>query len=108
VPRYLLIAGYTQTGVQGLLQGGGSARRTAIEKTVTGLGGQLLALDFAMDGDDVYVYTELPDPTAAAAVALAVRASGAVAAVRVVSLLAPEDVDEATRLRPDYSPPARS
>ena len=102
--RYLIRARYTAEGARGITSGGGSARRAAIEKMVTGVGGSLESFYFAFGDDDVYTIVELPDHTAAAAVALAVNASGAVN-LRTVVLLTPEEVDAAAKKTVDYTPP---
>ena len=102
--RYLIRARYTAEGARGIASGGGSARRAAVEKMVTGVGGSLESFYFAFGDDDVYTIVELPDHTAAAAVALAVNASGAVN-LRTVVLLTPEEVDAAAKKTVDYTPP---
>jgi uncharacterized protein with GYD domain len=104
VPRYLFIVNYSAQGAKALMAAGGSARRTSVEKAVTGLGGRLESFDFAFGSDDAYTLMELPDQHAAAALALTVSGTG-VARVRTVVLLTPEDIDACAHLRPDYSPP---
>jgi len=104
VSRYLIRARYTAEGARGVASGGGSARRAAIEKMVTGVGGTLESFYFAFGDDDVYTIVELPDHTAAAAVALAVNSSGAVN-LRTVVLLTPEEIDAATQQTVGYTPP---
>ena len=104
MPRYLFIVNYAPAGAKALMSAGGSARRTAIEKTLSGLGGKVETFDFAFGADDAYTIMELPDERAAAALALTVSASG-VARVRTVVLLSPEDIDAAAQVHPDYSPP---
>jgi uncharacterized protein with GYD domain len=100
----MFIVNYAPDGAKALLSAGGSARRTAVEKAVSGLGGRLESFDFAFGADDAYTLIELPDERAAAALALTVSSSG-LTKVRVVVLLSPEDIDAAGQLRPDYSPP---
>jgi uncharacterized protein with GYD domain len=102
--KYLLRASYTTEGVTGLLKGGGSARREAVEKMAKALGGDLEAFYFAFGEHDAHVIVDLPDNVTAAAVALVVNASGGVA-VETVVLLTPEEVDEAARKSVDYRPP---
>ena len=102
--RYMFIARYTSTGAKGLVTAGGSARRSAIEKMATGLGGRMETFDFAFGEDDVYIIAELPDNKAAAAVALAVNSTGHTS-VRTVVLMTPEDVDAAATQTVNYSPP---
>ncbi|WP_222265691.1 GYD domain-containing protein [Modestobacter marinus] len=107
MPRFLLIADYTAQGAQGLMSAGGSARKTAVEKAVTGLGGRLETFDFAFGGDDVYTIIDMPDQESMASLALTVRGTGAVE-VRTVVLLTPEQLDRASQLRPDYTPPGQT
>jgi uncharacterized protein with GYD domain len=107
VPRFLLIADYNAQGSQGLMTAGGSARKTAVEKAVTGLGGRLETFDFAFGGDDVYTIVDMPDHESVAALALTVRGSGAVE-LRTVVLLTPEQLDRASQLRPDYAAPGQT
>jgi uncharacterized protein with GYD domain len=104
VPRYMFIVNYAPQGAKALMEAGGSARRTAVEKAVSGMGGKLESFDFAFGADDGYVRFELPDERAAAALALTVSGSG-LAKVRVVVLLSPDDIDAAAQLKPDYAPP---
>jgi len=107
VPRFLVIGEYSAEGARGLMAAGGSARRTAVEKMVAALGGRLESFDFAFGGDDVYVIVDMPDNESAAAVALTVSGSGAVHA-RTIVLLAPDQLDRAAQLRPDYTPPGQT
>ncbi len=59
---------------------------------------------FAFGDDDAYVIGEAPDNAAAAAISLAVAASGA-ARVKTVVLLTPEEIDQATQASVPYRPP---
>jgi uncharacterized protein with GYD domain len=104
MPRYLFIAAYASEGAKGLLSKGGTARRSAIEKSVSELGGRLEAFDFAFGGDDVYATAELPDHAAAAALALTVNADGRTR-VKTVVLLTPEEVDTAAQRTVSYVAP---
>jgi uncharacterized protein with GYD domain len=104
MPRYLFIASYASEGAKGVLSKGGTARRTAIEKSVADLGGRLDTFDFAFGEDDVYTTAELPDNAAAAALALTVNADGRTR-VKTVVLLTPEEVDAAAGRTVSYSAP---
>ncbi len=104
MPRYMFIVNYSPQGAKALMASGGTARRTAVEKTVAGLGGKIESFDFAFGADDAYTLMDLPDERAAAALALTVSGSG-VARVRTIVLLTPEDLDAVSRIQPDYSPP---
>jgi uncharacterized protein with GYD domain len=102
--RYMFIAQYASEGAKGIVKGGGTDRRTTIDKLASEMGGRMESFDFAFGEDDVFTTIELPDNKAAAAVALAVNASGA-AKVRTVVLLTPEEIDAAADHRVSYRPP---
>ena len=102
--KFLFEANYTPEGAKGLIKDGGSARRAAIEKAVTGLGGRLEGFYFAFGGVDAFVIVDLPDNVTAAAMALAVGQSG-LASTRTVVLLTTEEVDAATKKSVPYRGP---
>jgi len=103
----MIIAKYASEGARGLMAAGGSARKTAVEKAVSGVGGRLETFDFAFGSDDVYTIVDMPDSESAAALALTVSATGAVH-VRTVVLLTPEQIDRAAQMHPDYTPPGQT
>jgi len=105
--RFLIIASYAPEGARGIMSAGGSARKTAVEKTVTSLGGRLESFDFAFGSDDVFIIVDLPDSESAAALALTAGATGAVN-LRTVVLLTPEQLDRAAQLHPEYAPPGQT
>jgi uncharacterized protein with GYD domain len=107
MPRFLYIVNYAPEGARALMASGGSARRSVVEKTASGLGGRLMSFDFAFGSDDAYTIIDLPDSESAAAVALTVSSSGT-ARVRTVVLLTPEQIDRASQIHPDYTPPGQS
>lgn len=104
--KFLFEANYTPEGAKGIIKEGGSARRAAIEKAVTGLGGRLEAFYFAFGGVDAYVIVDLPDNVTAAAMALAVGQSG-LASTKTVVLLTMEETDAATKKSVAYRGPGR-
>jgi uncharacterized protein with GYD domain len=61
MPKYLFQVAYTAPGVVGVLRGGGSARRAALEETVESLGGSLEAIYFALGETDAFIVADLPD-----------------------------------------------
>jgi uncharacterized protein with GYD domain len=71
---------------------------------VSGLGGQVESFYFAFGASDVYVTVDVPDNEAAAAVALAVNASDAIA-IKTVVLLTPEEIDAAAERSINYRTP---
>ena len=93
--KFLFEAHYTPEGAKGIIKEGGSGRRAAIEKAVTGLGGRLEAFYFAFGDVDAYVIVDLPDNVTAAAMALAVGQSR-LASTKTVVLLKMEEADAAT------------
>ena len=81
-----------------------TARRQAVTSAVESVGGQLESFHFGFGDRDVFVIADFPDNKSAAAMALAVNASGAVT-TRTVVLLTPEEVDAAAKHSVDYRPP---
>jgi len=106
MPKYLIQASYTAEGVQGLLKDGGSKRKAAAEQAIKGLGGRLEVFYFAFGDTDVFAIADAPDNMSAAAVSLAVTASGAVHAKTTV-LMTPEEMDQATKRSVSYRPPGK-
>ena len=104
MPKYLFEAKYTAEGAKGILHDGGTARRAAVEKAVSGLGGRLESFYFAFGGADAFVIADLPDNVTAAAMALAVGQSGK-ASTKTIVLLTPEDVDAASKKSVVYRGP---
>ena len=104
MPKYMFMANYTAAGAKGILKDGGTARRAALAKSIAAVEGRLEAFYFGFGGKDAFVIAELPDNVTAAAMALAVGQSG-VASTQTVVLLTPEEVDQATRKKVQYTPP---
>lgn len=103
--KYLLKASYSVDGLKGVMKQGGTSRVKAVEAALAGVGGTLESFYFAFGGDDVYVIVDLPDHTAAVAVAGAVATSGAISSYETVVLLSPSEVDKAMNVSVDYVPP---
>jgi uncharacterized protein with GYD domain len=104
MPKFLVEASYTLDGVKGVQRAGGSARRDAVAAVAESVGGRLESFHFGFGDRDAYVILDLPDNESAAAVALAVNASGG-ATARTIVLLTPEEVDAAAKRSDDYRPP---
>ena len=102
--KFLVHGAYSVEGAKGLLKDGGSKRRSAIKDLIEKAGGRLESLYFAFGRDDFFLVVDLPDNATAAAVSLAVAASGAATAQTVV-LMTPEEVDAATKKTVAYRPP---
>ncbi len=103
MPRYLFKATYTIEGAKGLLAAGGKSRRDAVARAAESVGGRLETFDFAFGEHDAYLICEVPDHTAAAMVALTVKAAGG-ASVETVVLINPEEIGTAAD-GVDYTPP---
>lgn len=104
--KYLFQGSYTEEGLKGLLEEGGSKRREAAENVIKSVGGTLESYYFAFGDNDFYVIVDMPDNVSTAALALAVNGSGSVN-VKTVVLLTPEEVDKAVKKAVDYRPPGQ-
>jgi uncharacterized protein with GYD domain len=104
MPKFLWQVSYTAQGAQGLRKDGGTARRAVAQKLAEQMGGTLESFYFALGESDAFIVAELPDATAAAALSLAVNASGALQ-LRTIPLITPEEMDAAAKKSPDYRPP---
>jgi len=102
--KFLVHASYTAEGTKGLLKGGASARRKAVEELLASLGGELEAFYFTFGEDDAVLIIDLPDEQAALAIGFAVRASGMVRSKTTV-LVPIEEVDRAIERHVRYTPP---
>jgi len=106
MPKYLYQASYTPEGTKGLLKDGASKRRAAVEEVAKALGGKVEAFYYAFGEPDVFVIVDVPDHASAAAVSLAVNASGAVR-LKTTVLMTPEEMDAATKKSVSYRPPGK-
>lgn len=104
--KFLLEVSYTATGAQGVLKDGGSKRRAAAAAAIGGVGGKIEAFYWAFGKNDAVVIVDMPDNQSAAAVSLALGASGAVTS-RTTVLLTAEDIDAAVKKSVAYTPPGR-
>ena len=104
MPKYLFQSTYTAEGARGLLKEGGTARATYLRNLAEGMGAKLEAYYFAFGDTDVYTIFEVPSNATAAALALAVSASGS-ARVKTVVLLTPGEIDAAVKQEVNFRPP---
>ena len=95
--KYLIEAAYSHEGLKGLVKDGGSARRAAVDAAAKAMGGHVDALYWGFGTDDVYAIIEAPDNVSAAALALAIGATGALAHYKTTVLLTAADVDAAAK-----------
>ena len=106
MPKYLIQGSYSDQGLKGLLQEGGSKRREAVEQLTKGMGGRLEAFYYAFGNDDFVIIVDLPGNVDASALSLAANASGAVES-RMTVLITPEEVDQATKKTVKFRPPGK-
>jgi uncharacterized protein with GYD domain len=104
--KFLVKGSYTSEGAKGFLKDGGTGRRAAVQKAVEGLGGSIESFYFSFGDTDVYVISDLPDSTSAAALSLAVNSGGSVE-LQTIPLLTAEEMDEATKKSVEYRPPGQ-
>ena len=105
MPKYLIQATLSPEGLKGTMAEGGSARHMAVKKAVTSLGGTLESFYYAFGADDVVGILEMPSNTAMAAFSSNVALAGTVSAFATTALLEPQEMDEASGLTLDYTPP---
>ena len=106
MPKYLLHASYSAEGSKGLLKDGGTKRVNTARTLIESLGGKLESLYFAFGDTDVVAIVDLPDNASAAAASLTIAGTGALTG-KITVLLTPEDIDQAARKAPSYTPPGR-
>ncbi len=104
MPKYLFQGSYRPEGTKGLMKEGASQRRTNLEALVKQQGGRLEAFYFTFGEADAIGIAELPDNVTAAALSLAINASGLVG-VKTTVLLTTEEMDQATKKQIGYRPP---
>jgi len=106
MPKYLFQLSYSTEGFKAVLKDGGTKRRELTEQFMKELGGSVEAYYFAFGDDDVYIIADVPSNVAAAAASVSVNAGGVVKAKTTV-LLAPEEIDQATKMTDNSSPPGQ-
>lgn len=104
MPQYLFQGSYTQEGLRGLLDEGGSKRREAAEQAIGSLGGTLEVYYFSFGDNDFYIIVDMPDNISTTAATLVGNASGAFK-IKTVVLLTPEEIDEAVKKSVNFRPP---
>src|SRR5215210_6192176 len=105
--KYLIKGTYNSDGTKGLIQEGGSGRRTAVEKMLEGIGGKMESFYYAFGEEDVYVIVELPDDISAVAVGLAINGAGLVK-ISMTVLLTAADIDAASKKSVSYRAPGKN
>ena len=94
MPFYLIQASYSAHSSAALLKKP-QDRTAAVRPMIERLGGKLHGLWLAFGEYDVVAVAELPDNASAAAISMAIGASGAMSAYRTTPLLTPAEGTEA-------------
>lgn len=106
MPKYLIQASYTAEGLRGLQKDKASGRRQAVLNALEPLRGKLESFNYAFGGDDVVAVIDLPDNVNAAAMSLAIAASGLVR-LKTTPLLTVEETDQALAKSINYRAPGK-
>lgn len=104
MPKYLVQGSYTDEGLKGLRNEGGSQRRAMVAQLAEEMGGRLETFYFAFGSDDFVIILDLPSNIDMAATAIVAQASGSVKS-RVTVLMTPEEVDHAVQKKVHFRPP---
>ncbi len=106
MPKYLLQASYTAEGLRGLQKDKASGRRQAVVNALEPLRGKIESFNFAFGDHDVVAVIDMPDNVNAAAICLAVAASGLVQ-LKTTPLLTVEETDQALAKSVSYRAPGK-
>jgi uncharacterized protein with GYD domain len=101
---YMFKVDYSIEGLKGIMSEGAEHRVAFIGKLLEDNGGSLGSFHFAFGETDVYAIGDLPDDESAAAIAMAVGASGT-GSTETVKLLTPAQVDAARAISTGYRAP---
>jgi uncharacterized protein with GYD domain len=93
---YLVQASYTAHAVAAMVKSP-QDRAAAVKPMIEGLGGKLHGLWFAFGEYDIVAIAEMPDNVSAAAVSMAVGASGSMSAYRSTALMTSAEAVEAMK-----------
>jgi uncharacterized protein with GYD domain len=107
MPKFLIEASYSAEGLRGLAHDRASGREAAVKEALAGVGGKLEGVYFALGEADVYVLCDCPDHVSAAALSLAVSATGLVK-TRTIPLLTVSETDKALAMKLGYRAPGSS
>ena len=102
--KFLVQMSYSTDGAKGLRKDGGTKRVKVVSKALESIGGTVESFYFSFGVYDVVLVVDVPDNAAAAAVSLAVSASGAGHLV-TTPLLTPDEIDHASGKKTAYKAP---
>ena len=104
MPKFLWQVSYTAQGAKGLLSESASSHRKSVEGLIEGLGGSVESWNYCFGEHDIVIIAELPGNKEAAALSLAVAASGA-ARITTTPLFDQSEMDAAAGLSVPYRAP---
>jgi len=108
VPLYMYEAAYTAESLAAQIKNPTDRLEVAAKPVAEAAGGKLVTGGYCFGDYDVVIVYEAPDDTAAAAVALAVAAGGAVKSARTTKLLSGQEwitaLRKAQSIVPQYRP----
>jgi uncharacterized protein with GYD domain len=104
--KYMIQGGYTPEGTKGVRKEGGSKRRQGAEALIQEVGGKLDCFYFTFGEKDFIGIADFPDNVSAAAISLAVNASG-VTNLKTIPLLTAEEMDAAVKKQVGYRGPGQ-
>ena len=102
--KFLIEGSYTAEGLRGLAKDKASGRQAVVKEALESLGGKLEGVYFALGDADVYVLCECPDHVSAAALSMAVSASGLIH-IKTIPLLTVAETDRALTMKSAYRAP---
>jgi uncharacterized protein with GYD domain len=107
MPHYLIQASYGAGAVKAMVATP-QDRTGPINEIVTGAGGRVQSIFFALGEYDLIIIAEMPDAASAAAVGLKVGAGGAMSKYQTTALLTPQEAMSAMQKAQqlNYKPPA--
>ncbi len=101
---------YSTEGFRGLLKETATARKAAISKTYETFGGTVDSFYLTEENAEIVMIVQVPDTSGAvdaAALTLAVSASGSFASLKVTRLYSVEEIDQAIKKTVSWRPPGR-
>lgn len=104
MPKYLVSVSYSAEGAKGLRKDGGTKRRQVATKAVESVGGKVESFYFCFGDVDAILIVDMPDAASAAAVSMAVAATGG-AHLITTPLITAEEIDKASGKKTAYKAP---
>ena len=104
IAKYLISGQYSPEGLKGLQKDKAAGRVRALTAAVESLGGKVECIYFALGADDMFGIIDFPDNVTAAALGVAVSATG-VGRTRTTALLTVAEIDQALAKSVNYRPP---